>query len=154
MAKSEMPYWGYDDDLSTTPKVNKSASDWASLTQFALFYIYMSALAFSIFGFWGAWINIFFVFLNHWCGVEDLKYFLLSNVIKLPKEYTDTHPNYLGIPDSLYWLSEPRLLKFFRWTIKIPSVIGLICGKDVPRVKFVLLTILVIIITIILGVIL
>ncbi len=152
MAKSEMPYWGYDDDLSTIPKVNKSASDWASLTQFGLFYVYMGALAFSIWGFfgWEVWINIFFVFLNHWCGVEDLLYFLLSNVIKLPKEYTDSHPNYLGIPDTLYWLSEPRIVL----GIKIPSIIGFVCGKDVPRLKFVLLTVSVIILIIILGVIL
>jgi len=143
MAKSEMPYWGYDDDLNTIPKVNKSASEWASLTQFGLFYIYMGALAFSVFGFWGAWINIFFVALNHWCGVEDLKYFLLSNVIKLPKEYTDSHPNYCGIPNTLYWLSEPRY--------GIPSIIGWVCGKDVPRWKFVIFTTAIIIITVYCG---
>ncbi|MFA5382799.1 MAG: hypothetical protein WC356_06540 [Candidatus Micrarchaeia archaeon] len=148
MAKSELLYWGYDDDLSTIPRVNKVASDWASLTQFALFYIYMGMFAFSIWGFsWTAWINIFFVALNHWCGVEDLGYFLLSNFIKLPKEYLDLHPNKFGIPDILYWLSEPRKI----WKFTIPSIIGFVCGKEVKRWKFVLFTISVIILTILLS---
>lgn len=144
MSRSEMPYWGYDNDPETVPKINKSASDWASLTQFALFYIYTGALAFAIWGFsWTAWVNIGCIAFLHWCGVEDLFYFLLSNIIKLPKEYLDTHPQKLGIPDTLYWLAEKRY--------GIPSIIGFVCGKDVPRWKFLLLTISAIIIIIYLS---
>ncbi len=144
MSRSEMPYWGYDNDPNTIPKVNKSASEWASLTQFILFYIYMGSLAFSIWGFsWTAWINIACVAFLHWCGVEDLFYFLLSNIIKLPKEYLDTHPNKLGIPDTLYWLAEKRY--------GIPSIIGFVCGEDVLGWKFVLLSSSAIILIIILS---
>lgn len=135
MSKSEMPYWGYDNDPNTVPKVNKEASDWASLTQFVLFYIYTGALAFAIWGFsWTAWVNIGCIAFLHWCGVEDLFYFILSNWIKLPKEYLDTHPQKFGIPDTLYWLSEKRY--------GIPSIIGFVCDEDVPRENFVVLTIL------------
>lgn len=144
MSRSEMPYWGYDNDPNTIPKVNKSASEWASLTQFILFYIYMGSLAFSIWGFsWTAWISIACIAFLHWCGVEDLFYFLLSNWIKLPKEYTDSHPNKFGIPDTLYWLAKPRY--------GIPSIIGFFCGKEVRRNRFLFLTITVILTTIILS---
>ena len=136
MSRSEMPYWGYDDDPDTIPKVNKSASEWASLTQFGLFYIYTIALSFATFEPITAIVNLICIVFLHWCGVEDLFYFLLSNIIKLPKEYTDSHPNKLGIPDTLYWLALPRKV----WFVTIPSIIGFVCGKDVPRWKFVILS--------------
>jgi hypothetical protein len=144
MAKSEFLYWFYDDDLTTLPRVNKSASEAASISQFAFWYYYVIVLAFVLFPWDEALINILGVMIWHWCGVEDLFYFLMSNFIKLPKEYLDSHPNYLGIPDSLYWLSEPRKI----WKITIPSIIGFVCGKEVKRWKFVLFTISVIILTI------
>ena len=136
MSRSEMLYWGYDNDPNTIPKVNKSASEWASLTQFGLFYIYTGALAFSMFDFLTAIVNIVCIIFLHWCGVEDLFYFLLSNIIKLPKEYLDTHPQTFGIPKTLYWLAEPRKI----WKITIPSIIGFACGEDVPGWKFVILS--------------
>jgi hypothetical protein len=148
MAKSEMPYWGYDDNPTTVPYVNKSASEWASLTQFVLFYVYMGLLAFAYFEPITAIVNIVCIAFLHWCGVEDLLYFLLSNIIKLPKEYLDTHPQILGIPKSLYWLSEPRKI----WFVTIPSIIGFVCGKDVPRWKFLILTIIATTIIIILSI--
>jgi hypothetical protein len=143
MSRSEMPYWGYDNDPNTIPKVNKSASEWASLTQFGLFYIYTIALSFATFEPITALVNIVCIIFLHWCGVEDLFYFLLSNIIKLPKEYLDSHPQTFGIPKTLYWLSEKRY--------GIPSIIGFACGKNVPGWKFVLLSSSAIILIIVLS---
>ena len=134
MAKSETLYWGYKP--GATPYVDKQASEQASLSQFALLYTYTILLALSRFTLIDAGVNMGCIAFLHWCGVEDLKYFLLSNFITLPKEYLDSHPNKLGIPDTLYWLALPRKV----WFVTIPSIIGFVCGKDVPRWKFVLLS--------------
>jgi len=100
-------------------------------------------LALSRFTLIDAGVNMGCIAFLHWCGVEDLKYFLLSNFITLPKEYLDSHPNKFGIPDTLYWLSKHRY--------GIPSIIGFFCGEEVKRNRFLFLTITVILTTIILS---
>jgi hypothetical protein len=135
MAKSEFLYWGYGEQVGA---YNDSASQAASLSQFAIWYFYVVTSAFLLFSWEKALVNIACIVFLHWCGIEDLLYFLFARWIKLPQKYLDTHPQIkilgFGIPVSLYWLSVPRKIGF----ITIPSIIGFVCGKDVPGKRFVI----------------
>jgi hypothetical protein len=156
MAKSELIYWGYGDDSTTVPGFgfNKQASEAASLSQFALFYFYVISSAFLLFTWQIALINIVCIIFLHWCGVEDLLYFLFTRWIKLPAKYLMTHPQIkilgFNIPAILPWLGVSRKIGF----ITVPSIIGTILGRYVPGKKFVILGLLAIIFISILSVLL
>jgi hypothetical protein len=144
MSKSEMVYWGYDDDPNTAPKINQRASDNASWILFSFWLACVLIWGHERFGLTQEFgYNLGALLINYWCGVEDLGYFLLSNIIKLSKEYLAIHPQKFGIPDTLYWLSKHRY--------GIPSIIGFFCGEEVKRNRFLFLTITVILTTIILS---
>jgi hypothetical protein len=150
MAKSEMIYWGYGVDSGA---FNQLASDAASISQFILWYIYVFITAFAILPFFTALLNIALIGLLHWCGMEDLFFFLWARWIKLPIKYLAIHPtfNFLGfaIPTSLYWLSIPRKIG----SITIPSLIGKVCGNEVQGKKFLTFTLSIIFIVIVLTII-
>ncbi len=135
MAKSEFLYWGYGEQVGA---FNAKASEAASLSQFALWYFYVMVTAFLLFSPLIALENIASIMFLHWCGVEDFLYFIFARWIKLPDKYLATHLQFkilgFGIPVNLPWLAEPRKIGF----ITIPSIIGLICGKNVDGKIFVI----------------
>ena len=140
MAKSEFLYWGYNPQHEG--KLNPQASDAASISQFAWWYTNIfaaSAVLYNLHYYAAstAIANIIALLWLHWTGNEDLFYFLFSKIIKLPKEYIETHPTFkllvFDIPVKLPWLSNPRKVWFF----SIPSIMGLVLGKDVPGKWFV-----------------
>jgi hypothetical protein len=137
MAKSEFLYWGYGEEEG---HYNDSASVAASVSQFAYCYYFLIITAFIFFPWQVALINILKFVIIHWCGGEDLGYFITSIWIRLPQKYLDTHPTIkIGkintpIPVSLYWLAKPRVV----FGITIPSVIGIVCGEEVQGIPFVI----------------
>jgi hypothetical protein len=147
MSKSEFLYWGYGD---LPGFYNPEASEAASLSQFAFWYFYVVVGAFLLFSPLTALLNIFAIIFLHWCGIEDLGYFLFARWIKLPPKYLATHPQIkilgFGIPETLPWLAKPRKIG----PLIIPSIIGWLCGDQVPAKKFLALTISAILLIIIL----
>jgi hypothetical protein len=148
MSKSELIYWGYNADGKGN--YNDSASEAASISQFAFWYFYVFFTAFSIFPLQIAIVNILCIIFLHWTGSEDLGFFIFSRWIKLPEKYKETHPSIkiLGfeIPKNLSWLSRSRKV----WIVTIPSLIGFVCGKEVEGKRFVLFAVSMIIIVVIL----
>lgn len=147
MAKSELPYWFYDDDPTTIPHINEKASDAASISQFALMYFYALSAAFVLYNLgnysWQTVVGSLGALLwLHWTGTEDLGYYIFQRWIKFPKEYLDTHKfiNILGwqIPINQSWLSRSRKV----WFVNIPSIMGWVLGKDVPVKKFLIFVLL------------
>lgn len=116
---------------------------------FLVLFRFSTAVLLGVFGYF-KWYevltNLLTVGLWHWCGAEDLGYAIVSMIpgFNHPPKYYEYHPATrvcgIELPKESYWLSKPRKFKLFKWTITIPSVIGFVCGKDVPGWKFVLLS--------------
>jgi hypothetical protein len=134
MTKSELVYWYEGKNYIA------SASEAASVSQFAFWYFYVFVTAFILFDPLTALLNIVCVVFLHWCGVEDLLYYFWMRWFPPPAKYYEYHPmiKILGfeIPKSLYWLSRPRIVA----GITIPSIIGFVCGKEVEAKRFVVFT--------------
>jgi hypothetical protein len=147
MTRSVLIYWGYgaSSDTSYNPGISNDgtfASDEGELSMFAFWYFYVISLAVILYclGYYSLGMaigSVLSVLWLHWTGNEDLGYYFGLLFFKNPKKYEDTHEfvNVFGvqIPASLYWLALPRKIGF----ITIPSIIGWVCGKDVPGKKFV-----------------
>jgi hypothetical protein len=162
MTKVELIYWGYNPSRvssynpGNTSGNNYGASEAASVGQFLLMYFYAFAAAFVLYTTgiytWQTCVySLSALIWLHWTGVEDLGYYLLERWFKNPQEYDETHPFYtivgFHIPKNLSHLSRPRKV----WFITIPSIIGFVCGQDVPGKKFLAFTLLNIVLVIIVS---
>lgn len=137
MTKSELIYWGYGGKEINA--YDADASEAASISQYSLWYFYVIFTAIGYFGLLGGLINLLCILFLHWCGLEDFGYFTMTRWIKNPPKYIATHKfiRIFGIdfPEKAYWLGTPRKVWFFT----IPSLMGFVCGTEVPAKKFVAL---------------
>jgi hypothetical protein len=159
--KSESIYW-YGRN-NTGGYYDEGASEASSQGQFRFWYYYV--IFTTILLWYGGYffpneacLNFAVLVFWHWCGVEDLGYAIASmfDTFAHPYGYYQRHPavKILGIelPLESYWLSRSRTFKLWFITIKIPSIIGFICGERVPAKKFLALSLCVVIATILVGV--
>jgi hypothetical protein len=132
MAKSELIYWekgGY----------NEKASDAASISQFALWYLYIILTGIGFIGFnFSLLVTILCITLLHFAGLEDFLFYICAKRILLPDSYWKDQESLviLGVrlPKSLYWLSRPRKIgpiTITNWLMIIAA------GKDVKAWRFV-----------------